>query len=356
MPYAKSISLGHRYSIVDIAFGTDNAVDFNLGDYQYKLIGYDEAWRPLPGSIIRYMNLPPGHYRLAVQSRPTKLLDGGGRIELGIRVYPPFYASIPAYILYVLLIMLITAWVVRYYYTKKQLEQSLAMERMAREQQERITQWKLVFFTNISHEFRTPLTLIQGQLDLLARQEMPGVLKGYLMSVRRNALRLRDLVNELIDFRKQEQGYMSLKVSRQDLVAYLADVCGHLRGVRPHPRGGAALRTRDGAAGSAVRLGAVAESLLQSDKQRFQTHRPGRADHGDALGGRYAGRGEGGRYGPRHRGEILHDDFRTLLPPRGRHAGRRGLASDWPFRKASSNCTAGGSASRARWEWVRPSR
>ena len=226
MPYAKSISLGHRYSIVDIAFGTDNAVDFNLGDYQYKLIGYDEAWRPLPGSIIRYMNLPPGHYRLAVQSRPTKLLDGGGRIELGIRVYPPFYASIPAYILYVLLIMLITAWVVRYYYTKKQLEQSLAMERMAREQQERITQWKLVFFTNISHEFRTPLTLIQGQLDLLARQEMPGVLKGYLMSVRRNALRLRDLVNELIDFRKQEQGYMSLKVSRQDLVAYLADVCG----------------------------------------------------------------------------------------------------------------------------------
>lgn len=211
---------------MDIAFGTDNAVDFNLGDYQYKLIGYDEAWRPLPGSIIRYMNLPPGHYRLAVQSRPTKLLDGGGRIELGIRVYPPFYASIPAYILYVLLIMLITAWVVRYYYTKKQLEQSLAMERMAREQQERITQWKLVFFTNISHEFRTPLTLIQGQLDLLARQEMPGVLKGYLMSVRRNALRLRDLVNELIDFRKQEQGYMSLKVSRQDLVAYLADVCG----------------------------------------------------------------------------------------------------------------------------------
>lgn len=209
-----------------MVFGTDNAVDFNLGDYQYKLIGYDEAWRPLPGSIIRYMNLPPGHYRLAVQSRPTKLLDGGGRIELGIRVYPPFYASIPAYILYVLLIMLITAWVVRYYYTKKQLEQSLAMERMAREQQERITQWKLVFFTNISHEFRTPLTLIQGQLDLLARQEMPGVLKGYLMSVRRNALRLRDLVNELIDFRKQEQGYMSLKVSRQDLVAYLADVCG----------------------------------------------------------------------------------------------------------------------------------
>lgn len=52
------------------------------------------------------------------------------------------------------------------------------------------------------------------------------MLKGYLMSVRRNALRLRDLVNELIDFRKQEQGYMSLKVSRLDLVAYLAEVCG----------------------------------------------------------------------------------------------------------------------------------
>lgn len=78
MAYTKSISLGHKYNIVDIAFGTDNAADFNLGDYQYKLIGYDEAWRPLPGNNIRYMNLPPGRYQLAVQSRPTRLLDGGG--------------------------------------------------------------------------------------------------------------------------------------------------------------------------------------------------------------------------------------------------------------------------------------
>lgn len=225
MPYTKSIALGHKYNIVDIAFGTDNAFDFNVGDYQYRLIGYDEAWRTLGGSDIRYMNLPAGRYSLAVRSRPTKLLDGGDRIELDIRIYPPLYASIGAYVLYALLIMLATALVIRYYYSKKQLEQSLAMERMAKEQQERITQWKLVFFTNISHEFRTPLTLIQGQLDLLARQEIPGVLKGYLMSVRRNALRLRDLVNELIDFRKQEQGYMSLKVSRQDLAAYLGEVC-----------------------------------------------------------------------------------------------------------------------------------
>ena len=226
MPYTRSIALGHKYNIVDIAFGTDNACDFNVGDYQYRLIGYDETWRTLTRSDIRYMNLPAGRYSLAVRSRPTKLQDGGDRIELDIRIYPPLYASVGAYILYVLLIMVATALVIRYYYSKKQLEQSLAMERMAKEQQERITQWKLVFFTNISHEFRTPLTLILGQLDLMVRQEVPGVLKGYLMSVRRNTLRLRDLVNELIDFRKQEQGYMSLKVSRQDLVTYLADVCG----------------------------------------------------------------------------------------------------------------------------------
>lgn len=225
MPYTKAISLGHRYSLVDIAFGTDNAVGFNVRDYEYRLAGYDETWRSLRDRNIRYMNLPPGRYTLTVRSRPTKLLGGGVRIELGIRVYPPFYASVYAYLLYVLFIVAATSLVIRYYYSKKQLEQSLAMERMAKEQQERVTQWKLVFFTNISHEFRTPLTLMLGQLDLVVRSELPETLRGYLASVRRNALRLRDLVNELIDFRKQEQGFMTLKVSRQDLVGYLRDVC-----------------------------------------------------------------------------------------------------------------------------------
>lgn len=225
MPYTQAISLGHRYSLVDIAFGTDNSVDFNVRDFQYKLIGYDATWRALDDRNIRYMNLPPGSYTLSVRSRPTKLLGGDVRIQLDIRVYPPFYASVYAYLIYVLLIILATSLVIRYYYSKKQLEQSLAMERMAKEQQERVTQWKLVFFTNISHEFRTPLTLMLGQLDLVVRSQMPETLKNYLLSVRRNALRLRDLVNELIDFRKQEQGCMSLKVSRQDLVGYLRDVC-----------------------------------------------------------------------------------------------------------------------------------
>lgn len=226
MPYTKSISLGHKYNVVDIAFSTDNAFDFNIKDYQYKLIGYDQTWRTLVANDIRYMNLPAGHYSLAVRSRPTKLLDGGDPVGLDIRIYPPIYATVVAYVLYVLLIMFATALAIHYYYSRKQLKHSLAMERVTKEHQEQVMQWKLMFFTNISHEFRTPLTLILGQLDLLARQEIPAVIKDYLMSIRRNAMRLRDLVNELIDFRKQEQGCMSLKVSGQDLVEYLRYVCG----------------------------------------------------------------------------------------------------------------------------------
>lgn len=225
MPYTKSISLRHWHSLVDIYLGTDNSSNFNVLDYQYKLEGFDQTWRTLDGRDIRYMNLPPGRYTLSVRSRPTKLLGEEVRIDLAIRVYPPFYASVSAYVLYVLLIMGTTALVFRAYYSRKQLEQSLAMERMEKEHQKQVTQWKLVFFTNISHEFRTPLTLMLGQLDLIVRQRMPEELHNYLMSVRRNALRLRDLVNELIDFRKQEQGYLSLKVSCQDLVGYLRDVC-----------------------------------------------------------------------------------------------------------------------------------
>ncbi len=225
MPYTRAISLRHRHSLVNISLGTDNSGLFNVRDYQYKLEGFDENWRVLDGRTIRYMNLPPGHYTLSVRSRPTKLFGEVEPIHLDIRAYPPLYASVGAYVFYVLLIMGVTALVFRAYYARKQLEHSLAMERMEKEHQNQVTQWKLVFFTNISHEFRTPLTLILGQLDLIVRQQLPVTLQNYLMSVRRNALRLRDLVNELIDFRKQEQGYMSLKVSRQDLVGYLRDVC-----------------------------------------------------------------------------------------------------------------------------------
>lgn len=227
MPYTKKISLSHQQTLLDIKFGSDDYADFNPDSYQYMLEGYDRRWNNFSKhNSINYMNLPAGSYTLKVKSKATQLTGNGDGISLGIDVHPPYYATIYAYILYVLLIIGTTFLVIRYYYSKKHLEDSLRLERNDKEQKELITQWKLVFFTNISHEFRTPLTLILGQLDLMMNKSM--VLPAYhdhLFSIRRNANRLKLLVNELIDFRKLEQGYMTLKVSEVDIIAYIKDIC-----------------------------------------------------------------------------------------------------------------------------------
>ena len=226
MPYASSLVLTHRQTMFDVEVGYDDYINFNPNDYQYMLEGYDETWHDLtPGNNIGYMNLPPGSYTLTVLRKHANATGDSDPISLHIRVYPPFYASIYAYILYVIAIIAITYTVVRYYDSKRRLEDALEIERKDKERNEFVTQWKLRFFTNISHEFRTPLTLIIGQLDLLMSDSGLAVrLRDTLTGIRRNATHLKMLIDELIDFRKQEQGFLKLRVVENDLIEQLEQV------------------------------------------------------------------------------------------------------------------------------------
>ena len=225
LQYTSRISLGDKDRILDFRIGTDRPGDFSLTDFQYRLSGYDDEWRVLDGTSIRYMNLPAGNYELELRTRPDKLFGTRNSTSLRIKVHPPFYASTFAFCVYFLLAIGITTLVMVYFYSKRQFRQTLEFERKDKERIEQVNQWKLVFFTNISHEIKTPLTLIMSQLDMLSRYRFGEPANTLMSGIRRNVQKLKVLVEELLDFRKQEQGHMSLKVSGSDIVSYLRSVC-----------------------------------------------------------------------------------------------------------------------------------
>jgi signal transduction histidine kinase/DNA-binding response OmpR family regulator len=146
-------------------------------------------------------------------------------VKIDITVLPPVYQTWYAYLFYLLLISGISIWVFRFYQSRLILRTSLEYERREKEQNELVNQSKLRFFTNISHEFRTPLTLILGQLEMLMQSSKiaPAFYKS-IVNIHSNAQKLNQLINELLDFRKQEQGYKKLKVGEYNLVDFMQEI------------------------------------------------------------------------------------------------------------------------------------
>ena len=109
--------------------------------------------------------------------------------------------------------------------TRKILSLSLEKEKAEKERIAELNQMKLRFFTNISHEFRTPLTLIIGQIEtLLQLSQFSSSVQKQLLRVHKNAMHLRNLITELLDFRKQEQGFLKLKVVQKDVVEFVKEI------------------------------------------------------------------------------------------------------------------------------------
>ncbi|WP_300905176.1 histidine kinase dimerization/phospho-acceptor domain-containing protein, partial [uncultured Alistipes sp.] len=200
---------------------TTDYIPFNKDKIVYRLEGFSNTWSNLEQNVITYTNLNPGKYTLVVKAK-----DADERLvppsRLQIEVLPPFYHTVWAYVLYLTCIAGIACYLVRTYYRRIQLQESLKYEQKHAEDIEKLNQAKLRFFTNISHEFRTPLTLIIGQMEMLLqmRSFAPNIYNKILKAYK-SSLQLRELITELLDFRKQEQGYMTIKVSEHNIVDFV---------------------------------------------------------------------------------------------------------------------------------------
>lgn len=220
--HSPEIVLGPEYSVFSIKFSTTNYIPANKKRVEYRLEGFSNEWiTPQSTDIITYTNLNPGKYTLSfrIQGAEGKFYP---KTQLAITILPPFYKTGWAYLCYILIIGGIIYFIIRAWNERIRLQESLKYEQQHIKDVEMLNQSKLRFFTNISHEFRTPLTLIIGQVEMLLQyQSFTPAIYNKVLGVYKSSVQLRELISELLDFRKQEQGHMKIAVSQHDLVNFL---------------------------------------------------------------------------------------------------------------------------------------
>ena len=193
--------------------------------YEYRLEGFSKEWSTSYNHTIVYTNLNPGKYKLVVREKQQGSLDDVHSIELSIVIHSPWWATWLAYLIYISIIAAMVYILLSNWQTRMQLRASLAQEKLEKEKNEELIQAKLQFFANISHEFRTPLTLIISQIEaLLQSGNHSPFLRARLQKIYKNTFQFRELISELLDFRKMEQGKLQLHVCQLDIVAYLKQI------------------------------------------------------------------------------------------------------------------------------------
>jgi len=217
------IYLSYKQNNITVEFASFNYNNDRNRLFEYRLEGFDKAWTQTTGTTITYTNLPPGEYIL--RARPLAGKENlDEEVHLNIHVSAPFYATVWAYFFYLLCLLGVMIAFIRFKTRQAALKSSLEFERKEKERIEELNQVKLRFFTNISHEFRTPLTLILGQIEVLMQMDLGTTIYNRILRIYKNAWYMRNLISELLDFRKQEQGYLKLKVEEQNLVAFTRQI------------------------------------------------------------------------------------------------------------------------------------
>lgn len=221
-PYSEEITLTYEQRSPNIHFSTLDYSDVRNVKYTYLLEGFDQAWsNPSSTPWAAYQKLPAGKYILHVKACSS---DGiwGKESMLVIHIKPPFYLSSWALMIYALLVLGIIILVVKFVHDKNVLRNRIRLE-------QELTRYKLVFFTNIAHEFRTPLTLMQGSLEkekrIMKANRWQTELEKTIRVMDKSVQRMLRLIDQLLEFRKMQAGKLKLSLQETDAVMFVKGIC-----------------------------------------------------------------------------------------------------------------------------------
>ena len=216
----KRLVLPYDHNTLNISFATSNYMPAYHTRYEYKLVGLDSYWNDTEYKTITYSSLRPGNYQLIIQetTNPDK------KITLEVQIKYPFWLSWPAFLIYaiVLGVILRIFWV--FYKGKAELQASLEMERREIDRMEEINRNQIDFFTNISNEFRTPLTLIIS-ISYSLLQDLSGLRKSKVIQIRKQVYFLQNLITELLDLQKVGWNRLSLRINSFSFPDFLQEMC-----------------------------------------------------------------------------------------------------------------------------------
>ncbi|MCK4749276.1 MAG: hypothetical protein KAT15_19620, partial [Bacteroidales bacterium] len=225
--FEDEITLGYDQSSLEFRFASLHFGDLSGKIFAYKLEGIDTEWRYTSGvqSSAVYSNLPTGKYRFLLRGSNNVGVWSNNESTLRLRIKPPPWASTGFIVIYIVVTLTLLFLIIHVYRIKAAWLKRLEKIRIEKERNEEMALLKQRLFTNISHEFRTPLCLISGPTnEILEKNTIDPENRKLVQIISSNAHRLLRLVNQLIDFRKVEVGNVRLQESSQDIVEFCTQV------------------------------------------------------------------------------------------------------------------------------------
>ena len=221
----KEISLSHKENILSFEFSLLNFNNSLKNNYAYKLEGYNNNWIHLGTKRdVTFTNLSPGKYTLFVKGSNSDGVWNKEEASIILLITPPWWQTWWAYILFGFSILFTLYFIRRYELGRIKLRNQLKIEKVEIGTLRKLDTLKTKFFTNISHEFRTPLTLILGQIDSVQSTNLDVKLKEKLHVAYKNAQRILRLVNQLLDLSKIDAGKFKLNTKTYNIVSFLKNI------------------------------------------------------------------------------------------------------------------------------------
>ncbi|HDQ45619.1 MAG TPA: hybrid sensor histidine kinase/response regulator [bacterium] len=228
-PDSLAIELSHRQNIFSFEF---SALDFTAPEknqYRYMLEGFDREWRQTDAyrRFVTYTNLSAGDYVFRVQGSNSDGIWNEKGLSLGLKIHPPLWRTRWALFFYAAVLVSILCLLRQLILYREKIKTEILLERQEAKRIHELDEMKLRFFTNVSHEFRTPVTLIIGLLERLMRSKGSFHKKdmaGNYQIMLRNARRLLRLINQIMDIRKLESGGLRLELKKHDIIHFLRTI------------------------------------------------------------------------------------------------------------------------------------
>ncbi|RAV31021.1 hybrid sensor histidine kinase/response regulator transcription factor [Sinomicrobium soli] len=223
------IELSHKQSNIEIRVSANSYLQAAKNQYAYRMLGLSDHWYVLPQGqkSVQFFNLPPGEYEFEIKAANNDGLWGDHVSSLYFEISPSPFLSGWAYTVYALLFLGIAYVIWMYFTNKKIFRHRLRMEQLKEQNMRRLTQARINFFTNISHDLKTPLTLVMDPLkqlkELLPGQKAPGA-NAYVSLIENNVNRIQRMISQLLQFREIESQKITLDEKPGDLIRYISDI------------------------------------------------------------------------------------------------------------------------------------
>jgi ligand-binding sensor domain-containing protein/signal transduction histidine kinase/CheY-like chemotaxis protein/AraC-like DNA-binding protein len=220
---AKTITLDYKQNF-SIGYAALDYTNPKQVHYRHRLLGMQTEWNETGlNNFVSYTNLGPGNYVFEVQASRDGINWSPQTTSVEVIVKPPFYLTIYAYIFYILTPLVILFLMRRRGIQKLQRQFKEQQQRAEAEQAQELDRLKIKFLTNLSHEFRTPITLILAPVETLLAKTKTTELNPPVEAIKRNAKRLLNLVDQLLDLKNMQQQEVNLDLNRRDIISYIKD-------------------------------------------------------------------------------------------------------------------------------------